>query len=356
MEQSLGPACTAMWTIVPGTMKSFMEAIGKKECPIEPGNYPLKNFVLDTNINWPLLPYGKYRCEWRFYLGGELVGCKRMLADFIHLYTIDHKSAHGTIEIVNCLLLIRVLMAMDYQADMVVTSGRQIAFVGHITLNPQSSGHRKQLLFAARSVIESYVVTMISYRAFLALAAITYLAHLLSAQYSKKFAMRFAFSTFGNGGWSNEQMEQNMGPACTALWNILPGTMKGLMESLGQKDCPILPGNYTVKAFPLDLNINWPLLPYDRYRFEERFYLSGKLVGCKRTIGNGASKYLVDLDQVMCSPPVRSRPIGLCISLLVKKRAAYLDGLTLILHLENQDSALSKVPWSPLETRLGFQD
>ncbi|KAL1122515.1 hypothetical protein AAG570_002846 [Ranatra chinensis] len=91
-----------------------------------------------------------------------------------------------------------------------------------------------------------------------------------------------SFSTFGNGGWSREQLEQKLGPMCTSMWKYMPQAMGALMKSLGQEDCPIKPGFYVIKDFQQHSNINWPLLPYGRYRFSIKLYQNGKLIGCKR--------------------------------------------------------------------------
>ncbi|KAL1122512.1 hypothetical protein AAG570_002843 [Ranatra chinensis] len=99
---------------------------------------------------------------------------------------------------------------------------------------------------------------------------------------SNEMTLTFAPSTFGNGGWSSNQVEQNIGPVCKVMWTLVPITMKAFLDSVGKDDCPIMPGNYTQRDFLFDTNINWPLVPYGKYRYEVKFRLKDKVALCKR--------------------------------------------------------------------------
>ncbi|KAL1122514.1 hypothetical protein AAG570_002845 [Ranatra chinensis] len=91
---------------------------------------------------------------------------------------------------------------------------------------------------------------------------------------SDDIELSVAVSSFGNGGWSKNQIEQKLGPMCTAMRTFLPDSMKALLKAFGQKDCPIKPGFYVIKDFQQHTNIKWPLIPYGSYK-KSRCFMGG---------------------------------------------------------------------------------
>ncbi|KAL1132526.1 hypothetical protein AAG570_010481 [Ranatra chinensis] len=99
--------------------------------------------------------------------------------------------------------------------------------------------------------------------------------------------MSFVFNcaTHGNGGWKENAFNINFDRACTSLKKRFPETYELAKKEFGSfQDCPIPPGNYTIRNAiykPSSLKA-FPTLFYEQFRMDTYFLMDNKRIGCKR--------------------------------------------------------------------------
>ncbi|KAL1122847.1 hypothetical protein AAG570_003173 [Ranatra chinensis] len=92
----------------------------------------------------------------------------------------------------------------------------------------------------------------------------------------------FFFAVFGNGGWKSNYHQLNLEKVCADAKALFPTTSASFFRAIGQNDCPFPAGNYTLKNFPVQLKVNIPVLPYNKYRVDGFLKRKGKRYTCVR--------------------------------------------------------------------------
>ncbi|BES97023.1 Dynein, light chain [Nesidiocoris tenuis] len=93
-------------------------------------------------------------------------------------------------------------------------------------------------------------------------------------------------AVFTNGGWKENFYTQKFYNLCTTMKQFAGNLMKSMLKTAGLKtECPVLKGNYTVKDWPMALNVDViPAFYYNRYKWRVKIYKSNRMVGCLRSL------------------------------------------------------------------------
>ncbi|KAF6211266.1 hypothetical protein GE061_014383 [Apolygus lucorum] len=89
------------------------------------------------------------------------------------------------------------------------------------------------------------------------------------------------FSVWGNGGWRPNFMILSFKEVCKTINEKMPDVFKQIATAANRTSCPIPPGEYKIVDAPGLQMVDFPSLPYNKYKLNFEFTAKeGVVIGC----------------------------------------------------------------------------